>query len=204
MPLCFHFQIRTGEVGADASNAEMQAIIDEEITELEQKGDFGNAANTKGKSAKGPKKKNLKNMVDKNDKVGENEWVEDKNWWEKNEKNIEDAEKKETPKEKRKRQKFENRCKMQQKRGKYISEECKEFLTTNVDSIEEKHAVGGKVGKSPKVPNGGDEKNKKIGDNDNYNDKGNKSNNKGDTDAKANNKKKKKGKNDTSEKKNGD
>jgi len=200
-----HFEGGSGEVGADASNAEMQAIIDEEITELEEEGNFGEAAKTKGKGAKGSKKKyKLKNMVDKNEKVGENEWVEDKKWWEKNEQNIEEAEKEETPREKRTRQKFENKCKMQEKRGKYISEECKEFLLTNVDSIEEKHAVGGKAGKSPKVPNGGDDKNKKVGDKDNNVDRGKKSNNKNDTDAKATNNKKSKGNKDKREEKKGD
>ncbi len=186
--------MNAGEVGTDASNAEIQAVIDEEITELELEGNFGEAANNEGKGAKGSKTKNkLKNMVNKKDKVGENEWVEDKNWWEKNEQNIEVAEKKETPKEKRKREKFESRCKMQEKRGKFISDECKEFLLTNVDAIEDKHAVVGKAGKSPKDPHDGDNKNNKnVGGKDDNNDKkGTENNNKNDTDGKVNNKKKK-------------
>mmetsp|Transcript_2716 Transcript_2716/g.5850 ORF Transcript_2716/g.5850 Transcript_2716/m.5850 type:complete len:253 (-) Transcript_2716:438-1196(-) len=134
----YHFVGGSGEVGADATNAQIQAVIDEEITKLEQEGNFGEAANTKIQGAlTSEAHQKFKDMIIDKDKVGENEWVEDKNWWKENEKNIEAAEKKHPKQdahEAKKREKMKKRCKRQKDLGE-ISDQCKEFLLTDVDSM---------------------------------------------------------------------
>ncbi len=129
---------RTGEVGVDATNAQLQAVIDEEITELEQEGNFGEAAKSK---KEGPltseANQKYKDMINNKDEVGKNEWVEDKNWWKENEQNIEAAEKSHPQKDAhdaKKREKMKKKCERQKDSGE-ISDECKEFLLTDVDSI---------------------------------------------------------------------
>ncbi|KAL7461901.1 hypothetical protein ACHAXS_002306 [Conticribra weissflogii] len=146
-----HFNHETGEVGIDASNAQIQAVIDEEITELEEEGSFGDeAVDPKEKRAKAAKiHQQFKDMINNKEKVGENKWVENKNWWKENVKNIDMAEEMKNKKNKTKKTKNEDnsnpmkedklkmRCERQKRNGK-ISDKCKELEMTDVDSIEDK------------------------------------------------------------------
>lgn len=145
---------KTGEVGLDASNAQTQAVIDEEITELEEEGNFGDeAADSNGKRAKAAKiHQQFKDMINHKEKVGENKWVENKNWWKENMKNIDMAEEKKNKKNKdkknekneddidpKKKDKLRMRCERQKRNGR-ISDKCKELEMTDLDSIEDKLA----------------------------------------------------------------
>ena len=65
-----------GEVGLDADNAETQEIIDEEIIELEETGNWGDNAKEK--------KSNLDGIIFDKSKIGEHNWVEQSDWWKKN------------------------------------------------------------------------------------------------------------------------
>eukprot|EP00986_Skeletonema_menzelii_P003211 scaffold967_cov148-Skeletonema_menzelii.AAC.5 len=66
----------SGEVGLDADNAETQQIIDEEIIELEETGQWGeNAKEVRSK---------IDDIIFDKDRIGEHEWVEDSNWWKDN------------------------------------------------------------------------------------------------------------------------
>ena len=66
----------SGEVGLDADNAETQAIIDEEIIELEETGKWGDNAKEK--------KTKLDEVIFDKSKIGEHKWVEESDWWKNN------------------------------------------------------------------------------------------------------------------------
>mmetsp|Transcript_27466 Transcript_27466/g.55491 ORF Transcript_27466/g.55491 Transcript_27466/m.55491 type:complete len:631 (+) Transcript_27466:101-1993(+) len=146
-----HLKGGSGEVGLDASNAQVQAVIDEEITELEEEGNFGDeAVDSNGKRAKAAKiHQQFKDMINHKEKVGENKWVENKNWWKENMKNIDMAEEKKNKDKKKKKNdddsdpkkkdKLRMRCERQKRNGR-ISDKCKELEMTDVDSIEDKLA----------------------------------------------------------------
>ena len=82
----------SGEVGLEAANAEMQEIVDEEIMEAEQAGiidedgEKGGIADIVKRAKDKVKKTNkaaerFKNLIDNKNEVGENDWVEKKDWW---------------------------------------------------------------------------------------------------------------------------
>ena len=82
----------SGEVGLEAANAEMQGIVDKEIMEAEQAGiidedgENGGIADTVKRAKDKVKKTNkaaerFKNLIDNKNEVGENDWVEKKDWW---------------------------------------------------------------------------------------------------------------------------
>lgn len=65
-----------GEVGLDADNAETQQIIDQEITELQETGHWGENAKKK--------RNKIDDIIFDKDRIGEHEWVQDSNWWKNN------------------------------------------------------------------------------------------------------------------------
>jgi hypothetical protein len=67
----------SGEVGLDADNAKTQAIVDEEVTEMEESEHWGEM----GHVAKAAKGANALDRIKTHDKVGKHDWVEDADWW---------------------------------------------------------------------------------------------------------------------------
>ena len=65
----------SGEVGIDASNAEVQEIVDEEIIELEEAGNWGENAKRVGSN------QHLDDLIKSRNKVGMHSWAEKKQWW---------------------------------------------------------------------------------------------------------------------------
>lgn len=102
-----------GEVGIDAENAEVQEIIDEEIVELEEAGNWGDNAKTIDSN------QHFKDMIKNRDKVGMNNWTEQKQWWLKNKDHLDESHM--TAREKR----IANRFKQQEHRQKMIQERKK-------------------------------------------------------------------------------
>lgn len=72
----------SGEVGIDALNAEVQEIVDEEITELEEAGGWGENAKKVEQSSP------LHELISNRNKIGENSWTEAKQWWVENENHL--------------------------------------------------------------------------------------------------------------------
>lgn len=137
--------MKIGEVGLDADNAQTQAIIDEEIIEVEEAGLFGeNGKNARTKASK--VHNTMKDLVKNHNAVGKNEWVEDKKWWKENAQHIDDAKKtkqeikaEERIKSRAKRKKM--KCDKEQKHnknGKKLSKMCENLLATDLDSLEDK------------------------------------------------------------------
>jgi hypothetical protein len=112
--LSFHL-IKTipGEVGIDADNAEVQEIIDEEIVELEEAGNWGDNAKTIDSNER------FKELIKIRDKVGVNNWTEQKQWWLDNKDHLDESHM--TAREKR----IANRFKQQEQRQKKIQERKK-------------------------------------------------------------------------------
>ncbi len=70
--------MQTGEVGLDADNAETQSIVDSEVIEMEESGNWGEMGNSKAaKKAKGM------DLIKNHEMVGKHNWFEDKDWWKK-------------------------------------------------------------------------------------------------------------------------
>ncbi|KAL3804369.1 hypothetical protein HJC23_011297 [Cyclotella cryptica] len=75
IPSCLPLNSIPGEVGIDAENAEVQEIIDEEIVELEEAGNWGDNAITIDSNQR------FNDLIKNRDKVGLNDWTEKKQWW---------------------------------------------------------------------------------------------------------------------------
>jgi hypothetical protein len=125
--LSFHL-IKTipGEVGIDAYNAEVQEIIDEEIVELEEAGNWGDNAKTIGSNER------FKDLIKNRDKVGVNNWTEQKQWWLDNKDHLDESNM--TAREKRIANRFkqqEQRQKRKQERKKKKREKAREKRKNN-------------------------------------------------------------------------
>ncbi|KAL7479638.1 hypothetical protein ACHAW6_005361 [Cyclotella cf. meneghiniana] len=103
----------SGEVGIDAENAEVQAIIDEEIVELEEAGNWGDNAKTIDATQR------FKDLIKNRDKVGMNNWTEQKQWWLENKDHLDESQMTEREK------KIANRLKQKEYRQKMIQERKK-------------------------------------------------------------------------------
>jgi len=77
--------VSTGEVGIDASNAEVQEIIDEEIVALEEAGHWGDNAK------KIEPNQRWADLITHHDKIGMNNWTENKQWWRENHDHLDES-----------------------------------------------------------------------------------------------------------------
>jgi len=133
----------SGEVGLDAANAETQEIVDEEVIELEEAGNWGNHGRTKAGKRDSKTKDRIKELIGHN-KVGKNNWVENKDWWQKHAPDMDTSNMtkkemrtyaQEKKKEKRKKKRHKKECKLNPE-----SMGCKGNSDTDLDSIREKLA----------------------------------------------------------------
>ncbi|KAL7541193.1 hypothetical protein ACHAXR_010715 [Thalassiosira sp. AJA248-18] len=136
----------TSEVGLDADNAETQQIVDEEVTELEEAGHWGELGKPTDSKASKREKMNekMKDILTGRNKVGKNNWTESKDWWKENADNL-DVEHMSN----KERKKYEFMKKLEERKKKKKKRQCRKNPelpmcqeTSNpdldIDSIQEK------------------------------------------------------------------
>ena len=98
----------SGEVGIDASNAEVQEIVDEEIIELEEAGNWGENAKRVNSN------QHFNDLIQSRNKVGMHGWAEKKQWWNEHKDDLDES--KMSAKEKKIADKFKKKEEKQKKR----------------------------------------------------------------------------------------